>query len=284
MFSGIPVSELAWLAAALLAAGALTGILAGVFGVGGGAVVVPVLYELFRMVGVPEEVRMPLCVGTSLAIIIPTSIRSFNAHRAHGAVDLSIIRIWAAPVVLGVVAGSFIARYAPADLFKGVFVAVAGVSAVRLLFGRDSWKLGDDMPSTLVMRLYGTLIGILSSLMGIGGGQLSNLFMTFYGRPIHQAVATSSGLGLLISVPGALGYIYAGWPRAAEFPDVAALQPPLALGYVSLIGFILFVPTSIWTAPIGARIAHALPKRKLEVAFGVFLLTVCLRFFVSLVT
>ena len=97
------------------------------------------------------------------------------------------------------------------------------------------------------------MIGVLSALMGIGGGQLSNLFMTFYGRPIHQAVATSSGLGVLISIPGALGYIYAGWPRAAEYPDVAALQLPLALGYVSLIGFILFVPTSIWTAPIGAR-------------------------------
>ena len=128
------------------------------------------------------------------------------------------------------------------------------------------------------MRAIGVVIGVLSSLMGIGGGQLSNLFMTFYGRPIHQAVATSSGLGLLISVPGALGYIYAGWPKAAEFPAVAALQPPLALGFVSLIGFVLFVPTSIWTAPIGARLAHALPKRRLEVAFGLFLALVCLRF------
>ena len=119
--------------------------------------------------------------------------------------------------------------------------------------------------------------------MGIGGGQLSNLFMTFYNRPIHQAVATSSGLGILISIPGALGYIYAGWPRAAEYPDVAALQFPMALGYVSLIGFVLFVPTSIWTAPIGARLAHRLSKRRLEVAFGIFLLLVCVRFVVSLI-
>ena len=101
---GIPPYELAWLAVALLAAGAVTGLLAGVFGVGGGAVIVPVLYELFRVVGVPEEVRMPLCVGTSLAVIIPTSIRSFNAHRAKGAVDMSILRRWAVPVVIGVVA------------------------------------------------------------------------------------------------------------------------------------------------------------------------------------
>lgn len=281
MILGIPYTELAMLAAALLAAGAVTGILAGVFGVGGGAVIVPVLYELFTLLGVPEEVRMPLCVGTSLAVIIPTSIRSFNAHRAKGMVDMSIVKVWAVPVVVGVLAGGVIARYAPADVFKAVFVAVAGLSAFRLLLGKDSWKLADDMPGNLLMRIYGLVIGVLSALMGIGGGQLSSLFMTFYGRPIHQAVATSSGLGVLISIPGALGYIYAGWPKAAEFPDVPALQIPLALGYVSLIGFVLFVPTSIWTAPIGARLAHALPKRKLEILFGLFLATVCLRFVLS---
>ncbi|ALA18355.1 MULTISPECIES: sulfite exporter TauE/SafE family protein [unclassified Chelatococcus] len=284
MFAAIPTSELVMLAGALLAAGAVTGILAGVFGVGGGAVVVPVLYELFRVVGVPEEVRMPLCVGTSLAVIIPTSIRSFNAHRARGKVDMSIVRIWAVPVILGVGLGSFIARYAPADLFKAVFVVVAGISAVRLLFGKDSWRLGTEVPGKIVMSIYGVVIGVLSSLMGIGGGQLSSLFMTFYGRPIHQAVATSSGLGVLISIPGAIGYIYAGWPRAAEYPDVAALQFPMALGYVSLIGFALFVPTSIFTAPLGASLAHALSKRRLEIAFGLFLLAVCARFAWSLVS
>lgn len=281
--SGISMFDLIWLAIALLGAGAVTGLLAGVFGVGGGTVIVPVLYELFRVVGVPEEVRMPLCVGTSLAIIIPTSIRSFNAHRAKGAVDMAILRQWAVPVVVGVLMGSVIARYAPPDLFKAVFVVVAGISAIRLLFGKDSWRLGLDMPGKTVVNVYGWIIGVLSSLMGIGGGQLSNLFMTFYGRPIHQAVATSSGLGVLISVPGALGYIYAGWPRAAEYPDVAALQFPLSLGYVSLVGLILFVPTSVLTAPFGARLAHSLSKRKLEVAFGVFLLLISLRFLVSLV-
>lgn len=284
MFAAIPTSELVMLAGALLAAGAVTGILAGVFGVGGGAVVVPVLYELFRVVGVPEEVRMPLCVGTSLAVIIPTSIRSFNAHRARGKVDMSIVRIWAVPVILGVGLGSFIARYAPADLFKAVFVVVAGISAVRLLFGKDSWRLGTEVPGKIVMSVYGVVIGVLSSLMGIGGGQLSSLFMTFYGRPIHQAVATSSGLGVLISIPGAIGYVYAGWPRAAEYPDVAALQFPMALGYVSLIGFALFVPTSIFTAPLGASLAHALSKRRLEIAFGLFLLAVCARFAWSLLS
>ncbi len=279
---GIPLFDLVWLAVSLLAAGAITGFLAGVFGVGGGAVAVPILYELFRLLEVPDEVRMPLCVGTSLAIIIPTSIRSFKAHHAKGAVDMSILRVWAVPVVVGVIMGSVVARYAPADLFKTVFVLVAGVSAVRLLFGKDTWRLGLDMPAKPIMIVYGWIIGVLSALMGIGGGQLSNLFMTFYNRPIHQAVATSSGLGILISIPGAIGYIYAGWPRMAEYPNVLALQPPLALGYISLIGLVLFIPTSIWMAPIGARLAHRLSKRHLEVAFGIFLVIVCARFAIGL--
>lgn len=280
---GIPLFDLVWLAAALLVAGAMTGLLAGVFGVGGGALAVPVLYELFNYIGVPEEVRMPLCVGTSLAIIVPTSIRSFYAHRAKGAVDMSILRIWAVPVVIGVAVGSVIARFAPAELFKAVFVVVAGISAIRLLFGRDSWRFGTELPRRGIMIVYGWIIGVLSALMGIGGGQLSSLFMTFYGRPIHQAVATSSGLGILISIPGAIGYVYAGWPRAAEFPDVAALQFPLAAGYVSLLGLIAFVPTSTLTAPIGARLAHTLSKRQLEIGFGLFLIFVCIRFLVDLV-
>ena len=275
---GIAPMDVVLLALALLAAGAATGFLAGVFGVGGGTVVVPVLYELFRVLGLPEEVRVPLAVGTSLAVIIPTSLRSFQAHRAKGAVDMSVLRAWAVPGVVGVVRGSLIARFAPADLFKAVFVVVASVSAIKLLFGRKSWRLGEDLPKGPIMSAYGWIIGFLSSLMGIGGGQLANMFMTFYGRAIHQAVATSSGLGVLISIPGALGYIYAGWLRAAQYPEIAALQFPLALGYVSLIGFMLFVPTSIYTAPLGARLAHNLAKRKLEVAFGIFLLLVSARF------
>lgn len=276
MLFGFPVSDLAFLAAALLAAGAVTGFLAGVFGVGGGAVVVPVLYWVFGILNVPESVRMPLCVGTSLAVIIPTSIRSFQAHRAKGAVDLTILKAWAVPVFVGVIAGSLVARYAPAGLFKLVFVVVATLSAIRLLFGKDSWRLKGELQDGPLMKAYGALIGVLSVLMGIGGGQLSNLFMSLYGRPIHQAVATSSGLGVLISIPGALGAIYAGWPRMAELP-------PLSLGFVSVIAVLVMMPTSIWTAPIGARLAHRLSKRRLEVGFGIFLLLVSARFLYSLV-
>ena len=282
--AGLDVTELVELALMLVAVGALAGFFAGLFGIGGGAVLVPVFYECFRLAGVPLEARMPLCIGTSLAIIIPTSIRSYRAHHARGAVDLEILKTWWLPVIIGVIAGSVTARYAPERLFKIVFVGVAWSAAARLLLARDNWKLGDDLPKGPLMRLYGFVVGLLSTLMGVGGGLFSNLLMTFYGRPIHQAVATSSALAVLISIPGALGYVYAGWPVAARYPDVAALQVPFALGYVSLIGALLVMPTSLLTAPVGVRTAHAMSKRRLEVAFGCYLFIVGSRFVISLLS
>src|SRR3954453_9300146 len=280
--AGLNVPELIDLAGLLVVVGALAGFLAGVFGIGGGAVLVPVFYECFRLAGVPLEVRVPLCLGTSLAIIIPTSISSFRSHYLRGAVDMAVLRLWAAPVVTGVILGSVIARYAPERLFKYVFVAVAWSAAARLLLGRDSWRLGDTLPGGILMRLYGAVVGLLSTLMGVGGGLFSNLLMTFYGRPIHQAVATSSALAVLISIPGAIGYVYAGWPVAARFPAVAALQAPLAFGYVSLIGALVVMPTSLWTAPLGVKVAHAMSKRVLEIAFGTYMFIVGGRFVISL--
>jgi uncharacterized protein len=281
--AGLDVTELIELALLLVAVGALSGFLAGVFGIGGGAVLVPVFYECFRLAGVPLEARMPLCIGTSLAIIIPTSIRSYRAHLARGAVDMEVIRAWWLPVLAGVIAGSVTARYAPERLFKIVFVLVAYSAAARLMLARETWKFGDDLPKGPLMKAFGFFVGLLSTLMGIGGGLFANLLMTFYGRPIHQAVATSSALAVLISIPGAIGYVYAGWPAAAHYPDVAALQLPFALGYVSLIGAVLVMPTSLLTAGLGVRVAHALSKRTLEVAFGCYLLIVGSRFVLSLV-
>jgi uncharacterized membrane protein YfcA len=282
MVAGLNASELLELALLLVAVGALAGFLAGVFGIGGGAILVPVFYECFRLAGVPLAVRMPLCVGTSLAIIIPTSIRSYRAHHARGAVDMEILRAWWLPVVTGVILGSVIARYAPELLFKIVFVMVAYSAAARLLLARESWKFGDDFPRGPLMKIYGFVVGLLSTLMGVGGGLFSNLLMTFYSRPIHQAVATSSALAVLISIPGALGYIYAGWPAAMRYPDVAALQLPFAIGYVSLIGAVLVMPTSLLTAPLGVKAAHAMSKRTLEMAFGCYLFVVGSRFVISL--
>ena len=273
MIAGHSLTEIAFLAAALAGAGALTGILAGVFGVGGGALIVPVLYELFRILDVPEETRMPLCVGTSLAVIIPTSLRSFRAHRARGAVDMKILRAWVVPTILGVLVGSFVARYAPPALFKIAFITIAGLAATRLILNLK-WHLGDAVPEGPTLTIFGFVNAFLSALMGIGGGQLATMFMTFYGRTIHQAVATSSGVGVLISIPGAIGFVLAGWDKP--------FLPPLSLGFVSLIGLAAFAPVSVMTAPLGVRIAHALTKRKLEMAFGIFLLLVSLRLLSSM--
>jgi uncharacterized membrane protein YfcA len=280
--AGLNVSEVLELAVLLIAVGALAGFLAGIFGIGGGAILVPVFYECFRLAGVPLEIRMPLCVGTSLAIIIPTSISSYRAHHARGAIDNEILRAWWLPILIGVLAGSVLARYAPERLFKIVFVVVAYFAAVRLLAARESWKFGDDLPKGPLMRFFGLCVGLLATLMGVGGGLFANLLMTFYGRPIHQGVATSSAIAVLVSIPGAIGYVYAGWPAAAHYPDVAALQFPLALGYVSLIGAVLVMPMSLLTAPLGVRVAHAMSKKTLERSYGAYLLIVGTRFAISL--
>ncbi len=272
---GIPLEQLLWLAAALVVAGAVTGILAGLFGVGGGAIIVPILYQVFTVLDVPEAVRMPLSVGTSLAIIIPTCIAAYRMHRAKGAVDRPILRQWALPCFLGVAAGSFIAAFAPAWLFKIVFVTVAGGNGILLLIGRRDWRVTDHLPAPWPMRGIGFAIGIFSALMGISGGMLSNIVMLMFGRTMQQAVATSSGLGVVISIPGTIGYIFAGWPKMA-------LLPPLSLGFISLIGLALLAPLNVLLAPFGARLAHAVSKRRLEIAYGVYLLLACARFVANL--
>jgi len=276
MLANMPFSELVWLAVAVMAAGVVTGILAGLFGIGGGIVVVPVLFEIFRIFGVPEEVRMQLCVGTSLAIIVPTTVRSYWAHRAKGLVIPAIMRSWALPAVAGVAVGSVTAAFAPATVLKVAFVLIASMNAAKLLVGRESWVLGRRLPGRLAMTGYGFIVGLASSLMGISGGALATIAMTLYAVPIHNAVATSAGLGVPITVAGTLGYLLAGLPHQS-------LLPPLSVGFVSVIGVILIAPVSSYTAPFGARLAHALPKRRLEIGFGLFLIAAAMRFAFSLI-
>lgn len=275
MILGIPASEFAVLVGAILIAGALTGIFAGLLGIGGAAISVPVMYEVFRALGVADEVRMQLCVGTALALIVPTSIRSYFAHRARGAVDDRVLKIWSLPIIGGVLIGAFIAYFASAEVFKLLFVVFASLMAMKLLFGRENWRLGNELPGTALTAGVGLAIGIISALMGIGGGAYSALFLTLYGVSIHRAVATSSGVGVLISVPGVIGYMIAGWPHQA-------LMPPLSVGYVSFLAVALFAPVSVLAAPYGAKLAHSWPRRRLEVAFALFLLVVSVRFFASL--
>lgn len=268
------LAELLPFAVAFCVAGLVAGILAGVFGIGGGAILVPIFYQAAGLVGIDEAVRMHLSVGTSLAVIVPTSIRSFQAHHSRGAVDMDLLKSFAIAVPVGVVIASLLAAHISSAGLRTVFAFIAIAVGLRLLFNRDDWRLGADLPGGAGRQFIGLAIGFFSTLMGIGGGVLNNTFMTVFGRPIHQAVATSAGVGVLISIPGTIGYIWAGWGQP--------LLPPLSTGYVNWIAVLLIIPITLLVAPYGVRIAHALQKRHLEIGFGIFLLIVAARFFASL--
>ncbi|SEN72320.1 Uncharacterized membrane protein YfcA [Loktanella fryxellensis] len=275
MIAGIDPGELVPVILAMVIAGGLIGVLAGLFGVGGGAVSVPVFYEFFGITGIPDDLRMPLAVGTSLALIVPTSILSVRSHYQRGTVDMDLLRIWVVPILLGVVIGAVIARFSPPAVFQIVFIVVASINAAKLLTGGKGWRLGDTLPGPAATRVAGGVIGLLSSLMGIGGGAISNLFMTLHGVGIHRAVSTSAGVGVLIAIPGTIGYMLAGWDKPG--------LPVDAIGYVSLIAFILTLPSTLLTTPLGVRLAHGLRKNTLEKLFGSFLLLVSVRFLYALI-
>ncbi len=272
---GLPTGEIVWLLALMLGGGFVMGVLAGLLGIGGGGIMVPILYELFSAMGVEEAVLMHMCVGTSLAVIMPTSMRSFYSHKAKGAVDMDIIRTMAVPVVVGVVIGTLIARYSDNNVLTAIWAGAATVMSLKLYFGRESWKLGDHIPGNPLRAAYGLFVGAISTLMSIGGGAFITMMMTLYGRPIHQAVGTSSGFGPIIAIPGTLGFIWAGWGVAGT--------PPGSLGYVSLLSVLIIVPASVLAAPLGVRLAHGISRRKLEFAFATFLALVAVRFFATLI-
>ncbi|MDX1575631.1 MAG: sulfite exporter TauE/SafE family protein [Kiloniellales bacterium] len=271
---GLPLGDLLLLAGVLLATGAAVGLLAGLLGIGGGGILVPVLFEVFRAVGVDPALCIHLAVGTSLSVIIPTSLRSFRSHRAKGAVDTALIKAMALPVVAGVLLGVLVARYADDTALKAVWAGCASLMSAKLFFARQSWRLGEAIPGNPGRALFGGFVGLVSTLMSIGGGAFITSFMTLYGRPIHQGVATGSGFGPIIAIPATLGFVWAGWQAAG--------LPPGSLGYVNLLGTAVIVPASVLAAPLGVRIAHGISRRKLELAFATFLAVVAARFFVSL--
>lgn len=276
MLFGIPAGEVAFLALAIIGAGVIAGLFAGLLGIGGAAITVPVLYELFRFLDVPDSVRIQLCIGTSLAVIVPISIRSYFAHKARSAIRTEVLKVWAVPVVVGVLTGSVVAYFAPSYVFKFMFMFFAYAIGLKNLIGSASLKLGDRIPGKPVLVAVGYFIGLLSSLIGVAGGAFSTLFLTLFGETIHVAIATSSGVGVYIAVPGAIGYMIAGWPQQA-------LLPPLSVGYVSFLGLLLFAPASVLATPYGAKLAHNMSRRKLEVAFGSFLVLVATRFLIALI-
>jgi uncharacterized membrane protein YfcA len=256
------VSDWLPLAAAMLATGAVGGVLAGLLGVGGGIVIVPFLEYALAVLGIDAEVRVHIAIATSLATIIPTSISSARAHARRDSVDLELARSWALPLVAGALLGAVVASHVRSAVLTVVFGSVALLVALKMML-----PFGDRPVATRVPRGWSGApvpfaIGTLSALMGIGGGTVSVPVMSLYGQPIHRAVGTAALFGLFISLPGTLAFL-------AAHP--AAATPWGTVGYVSLPGLALIAPAAMLLAPVGARIAHSLSHRALAIVFGLFL-------------
>lgn len=271
---GLSPGELALLAGGLALAGVATGLVAGLLGIGGGAILVPVLYEALGWVGIDPAHRMHMTVGTGLAVILPTSARAAWAHAKRGSVDMVIVRRLGLWVVGGVVLGILFASRVPGSVLIGVWVVATLALIAKLLFGKESWRLGDDIPHHPLVGAYAAFVGALSTVLSIGGGAYFTLLLTLYGRSIHQAVGTSAAFGPFIAIPGMLGFMWAG--------SGASGLPPGSLGYVSLLGASLIIPTSVLMAPFGAKLAHGVSRRTLELGLAAFLGVAIARFLYSL--
>ena len=253
----------------MLATGAISGVMAGLLGVGGGIVIVPVLEIALSMLEVDSSIRMHVAVATSLAIIIPTSVSSARAHSKRGAIDFGLVKRWAAPIFLGSVMGTLLASQVDSSVLAAVFSGVAILVAMKMLLPMTNVAWAADVPRGILAPALPTLIGTLSSMMGIGGGTLSVPVLTLLNQPIHNAVATAALFGLLISIPGAFGFILTGLGNP--------LLPAGSLGYVNIIGFACIAPLAVLMAPLGAKLAHKLSKRHLGFAFGSFLMLIACR-------
>ncbi len=268
------LAEPALLAGVLLIAGLFAGLLAGLLGVGGGIVMVPVLYAVFEAVGVDESVRMHMAVGTSLLAMIPTSIRSVLAHRSRGAVDEALLRRWLPGVGVGVLIGAVAAVFAEGLVLRAVFAVFAGVIALYMALGRESWRVADRLPGILGQSGMAAAISGVSVMMGIGGGTFTVPALTLFGYPIHRAVGTAAAVGVLIAIAGAAGFVLGGLGVQE--------RPWGSFGYASLLGAAALIPTTILAAPWGAALAHRLSRVWLKRAFALFLAATALRMAISL--
>ena len=231
---------------------------------GGGIVIVPVLYFLFQALGVEAGVAMFMAVGTSLATIIPTSLSSARSHLKRGSVDRVLLRSLGPAIFVGVVAGTLAAAVVKGPVLTGLFAVLALAVAANMLFRQDSKPLRPSVPEGLGRQGLGAFIGSLSVMVGIGGGTLGVPILTACAVPIHRAVGTAAAIGLIIALPGAVGFALAGWDAAG--------RPPFSLGYISLLGFACIVPATVLCAPLGARLAHSLRPTPLRRLFAIFLL------------
>jgi len=248
---------------ALAGAGLFAGLIGGLFGVGGGIVIVPALYHVMGVLGVDDDVRSHVAVATSLSTIMATAWRSLSTHAKAGAVDFEVLKSWTPWIALGALAGAIIAGFVDGEVLLLVFGGGLMLIAANMAFGRDTWRVAQGMPTGVGRGAIAIVIGALSAMMGIGGGAFGVTVMTLCGRPIHQAVATASGFGAAIAVPAALANVATGW----NAPGL----PPLSAGYVNLPGFVIVALLTSLTAPIGARLAHRLDRIRLKQFFAAFL-------------
>jgi uncharacterized membrane protein YfcA len=261
--AGFDPAGTATLAAVLAVAGLGVGLVAGLLGIGGGAILVPVLYEVFGWLEVDAAHRMHMTIATGLAVIVPTSLRAAVVHAGRGAVDMALVRRLSPWIVVGVLLGILFASRVSGGVLIAIWATATTLLILKLVFGKEGWRLGDEIPRHPLVALYAAFVGWLSTLLSIGGGAYLTLLMTLYGRPIHQAVGTSTALAPAIAVPAALGFVWAGWGTTG--------LPAGSLGYVSLLGAALLVPTSVLAAPWGARLAHGVSRRTLELGLAGFL-------------
>lgn len=259
------------LGVAMLATGTVAGVLAGLFGIGGGIVIVPVLEAALGLVGVDPAIRMHVAVGTSLATIIPTSISSARAHHERNSVDVDIVKRWGIFVLLGALLGAWIASQVHSRVLAMVFATLALLVALKMVLLPESRNLTSGVPRGPIVAIIPTAIGCFSSMMGIGGGTFSVMTLTLFNEPIHRAVGTAALFGLVISLPATFGFMVAGWG------DLRV--PPASLGYVSMIGFACIAPATVLAAPLGARIAHGFSEKRLGMLFGAFLVIASIRLF-----
>lgn len=256
--------QLATMGGLLLVIGGFAGILAGLLGVGGGIVLVPAFYYAFAGLGYGGPELMQVCLATSLATIIVTSIRSVTSHNKKGAVEWPILRAWAPGIMIGAVIGVLVASGLRTPTLQAIFGTIGIVISFYMLFFKSEWQIADRMPGLVGRSILSPLVGFLSVLMGIGGGSFGVPIMTLHGLPIHRAVATAAGFGLVIAVPSVIAFL---------FVEVAG-APPYTLGAVNVPAFLIVIFATTLTAPLGVRIAHALDPKPLKRAFGVFLLLV----------
>jgi uncharacterized protein len=250
----------------LMVIGAFAGVIAGLLGVGGGIVLVPAFFYTFAALGYGGDQLMQVCIATSLATIIVTSVRSVLAHHRKGAVDWAILRSWAPAVAAGALAGFFLAATLRSAVLQAVFGVLALIAGLYMAFGRAEWRLGAELPGGAVRIGLGGGLGFFSALMGIGGGTFGVPMMTLYSVPIHRAVATAAGFGLVIAVPSACGFLLLAVDHA----------PPFTVGAVNLPAFGVIIAMTLLTTPYGVALAHRMDARPLKRAFAIFITIVAL--------